>query len=154
MTEVERIEDQLRRAIEGDAWHGPSVQHLLADVTVNQAIAKPVGGAHSIFELLFHMGAWEGVALKRLRGSADALPDDQNWPSENPSDEAAWNDCKARFEHQNEQLRRAILELSDDQLASEAPGADYSFYYLLHGVIQHDLYHGGQIALLKRAVRT
>ena len=154
MTEVERIEDQLRRAIAGDAWHGPSVQDLLADVTVRHATAKPVEGAHSIFELLFHMEAWEGVALRRLRGDSTPLPDDRNWPSEDPDDDAGWNDCKAKFETQNEELRHAILDLADDQLEALAPGTDDSFYYLLHGVIQHDLYHGGQIALLKRATQT
>ena len=154
MTEVERIEDQLRRAIGGDAWHGPSVKEVLANVTAQQATAKPVQGAHSIWELLFHMGAWEGVALRRLNGDKTPLPDDKNWPLDNPSGDAEWNAAWTDFDNQNQQLRKAILRLTDDQLEDQTPGTDHSFYHLLHGVVQHDLYHAGQIVLLKRAMQT
>ncbi len=154
MTEVQRIEDQLHRAIGGDAWHGPSVQEILANVTVQQATKKPVRDAHSIWELLFHMSAWEGVALQRLKGDSAPLPDDQNWPLGNLPDVAEWNVAWTSFEDQNQQLRKAILQLGDDRLEDQVPGTDYTFYYLLHGVVQHDLYHAGQIALLKRAMQT
>ncbi len=154
MTEVERIEDQLRRAIGGDAWHGPSVKEVLTDVTAQQATAKPVQGAHSIWELLFHMGAWEGVALQRLNGDKTPLPDDQNWPLDNPPGDREWNAAWTSFENQNQQLRKAILQLTDDQLEGQVPGTDHSFYHLLHGVVQHDLYHAGQIVLLKKAMQT
>ena len=154
MTEVERIEDQLRRAIGGDAWHGPSVKEVLTDVTAQQATTKPVQGAHSIWELLFHMGAWEGVALQRLKGDKTPLPDDKNWPTGNPSGDPEWNAAWTSFEKQNQQLRKAILQLTDDQLEGQVPGTDHSFYHLLHGVVQHDLYHAGQIVLLKKAMQT
>ncbi len=154
MTEVERIEDQLRRAVDGDAWHGPSVRELLANVTVQQATTKPVHDAHSIWELLFHMSAWEGVALRRINGDSAPLPDDQNWPLGNSLNVAEWNVAWTNFENQNRQLRKAIVQLGDHRLEDQAPGADGSFYHLLHGVVQHDLYHAGQIALLKRALQT
>ncbi len=154
MNEVERIEDQLRRAIGGDAWHDPSVREILADVTVEQATTKPVPDAHSMWELLFHISAWEGVALKRLNGDSAPLPEDQNWPLSNSLDVTEWNVATTSFENQNQQLRKAILRHGDDRLEDQAPGTDRSFYHLLHGVIQHDLYHAGQMALLKRTMQT
>ena len=57
MNEIRKIRSQIRRAFEGQAWHGPSVKELLADVTAEQAAAHPVAGAHSIWELALHIGA-------------------------------------------------------------------------------------------------
>ena len=55
MTEIERIEDQLKRSLEGEAWHGPALEELLADVRAEQAAAKPVPPAHSIWEIVLHI---------------------------------------------------------------------------------------------------
>ena len=66
MSEVKRINDQLRRAFDGEAWHGPSVLELLKDVSAVQAAAHPIEGAHSIWELALHIAAWENVARKRI----------------------------------------------------------------------------------------
>ena len=61
MKEIERILDQLKRAYEGDAWHGPSVKEVLAGVTAEQAHARPPGNAHTIYELVPHIAVWEDV---------------------------------------------------------------------------------------------
>jgi uncharacterized damage-inducible protein DinB len=152
MSEAGRIEDQLRRAFEGEAWHGPSLRELLADVNADQAAARPIAGAHTIWEIVLHIGAWEGVALKRLQEDFESLPDDENFPIVTDASAAAWNDVVTRFEEQNRQLRRAIADFDENRLDEVVGNTDTSYYGILHGVIQHGLYHGGQIALLRKAL--
>jgi hypothetical protein len=63
-----RIADQLKRAFEGDAWHGPAVLEVLQGVTARAAASKPIPGAHSIWELVLHIAAWDGVIRRRMEG--------------------------------------------------------------------------------------
>lgn len=153
MTEVERIADQLRRAVEGEAWYGPPIRDVLARVSANQADARPIHGAHSIWEILLHMTAWEGVVLRRLEGWSGKLPDEEDWPVPPDADDAAWQEARDRFAEQNRRLQEAVVALTDARLDNTAPGTEYTFYFLMHGLIQHDLYHTGQIVLLERAQR-
>lgn len=152
MSEVKRIKGQLRRAFEGEAWHGPSLRELLNGVTAETAAAKPLPGAHSIWELVLHIVTWENVVRRRLAGEEFAdPPDEENFPTiHDPSDEA-WQHTLQQLTQSNLALREAIAGLDDAQLAEMVPGKPYSIYGMLHGVIQHDLYHAGQIAVLKKA---
>ena len=70
MREIGRIQDQLQRAFDGNAWHGPSLTALLGDVKPEQAAGKPIPGVHSIWELVLHIIAWERVVVRRLSGEA------------------------------------------------------------------------------------
>ncbi|MGH9650586.1 MAG: DinB family protein [Terriglobales bacterium] len=152
MSEVERIVDQLRRAYEGEAWHGPPLKQILAGVTAEQAARRPVANAHAIWELVLHIAVWESVVRRRLAGEVTDPSPEQDWPPGRDTSEAAWKKALADLEHGHLQLRQSIALLSDDQLSDKAPGKDYSLYGMLHGVIQHDLYHAGQIAPLKKAL--
>ena len=73
MTEIDRILDQLKRAFEGGAWHGPSVKEVLHGVTAAQAHARPLPNAHSIWELVQHIAVWEDVGRRRLEGDPSAV---------------------------------------------------------------------------------
>ncbi len=150
MEEIKRIEEQLKRAFEGEAWHGPSLRELLAGVTAEIAARKPLAQAHSIWEILLHVAAWENAVRRRLEGEAVALSDEEDWPAVHDTSEAAWQNALAAVENGQRQLRETIRRLSDAQLGDIVPGKNYSVYFMLHGVIQHDLYHAGQIALLKK----
>ena len=152
MSEVERIVDQLRRAYEGEAWHGPPFKQVLAGVTAEQAARRPVANAHTIWELVLHIAVWESVVRRRLAGEVTDPTPEQDWPPVRDTSEAAWKKVLAELERGHLQLRQSIALLSDTQLSDKAPGKDYSLYGMLHGVIQHDLYHAGQIALLKKAL--
>src|SRR4029450_3166549 len=90
MSEVQRIEDQLGRAFEGHAWHGPAVRELLADVTAAKAAARPLSDAHNIWEIVLHITTWEEVVRRRLQGEvvADLTPE-QDWPPVQDISEAA-----------------------------------------------------------------
>jgi uncharacterized damage-inducible protein DinB len=150
MSEAKRIKDQLRRAFEGEAWHGPSLMEVLAQVTAEQAAAKPIAAAHSIWELVLHIAFWEEISRKRIEGDDSKYQAEDGLFTITDSSENAWQQAIEKLRSTNESLREAVAKLDDEKLQEKAAGQEYSIYFLLHGVIQHDLYHAGQIALLKK----
>jgi uncharacterized damage-inducible protein DinB len=156
MSEVDRIRDQFRRAFEGEAWHGPAVLPLLEGVTAEQAAAHPIAGAHSIWELTQHIRAWESACLRRLNGDPAQLPDQEDWESLNDFGEAEWEKTKQALLDTHRQLLDALAALDDarlDEPIISDPNIPFSTTYVtLHGGVQHDLYHAGQIAILKKAL--
>jgi len=151
MSEIRRIASQLKRAYQGQAWHGPSLKELLAGVTAEQAARHPLADAHSIWELVLHISAWESAALRRLAGVYIEAPDEGDWPLVEDTSETAWQNTLAHLEHRHLELRGALRRLGDEELDKPLAEGKESAYFLLHGVIQHTLYHAGQIALLKKA---
>ena len=152
MSEKKRLNDQLKRAFEGTAWHGPSVSEVLAGVNAQQAAAHPIAGAHSIWELALHIQTWERVSKRRIQEFVPIdVSDEEDWPAVNDTSEAAWARTLEELRSNHQALRAAIRELDEARLEEIVPGTTYSVYFLLQGVIQHDLYHAGQIALLKKA---
>jgi len=145
------IADQLRRAFYGDAWHGPALLELLRGVDAETAAAKPVTDAHSIWELLLHIAAWDGAGLKRIAGKKAKLKDTQNFPPVPQPSEAAWRDAVAAAKQTHDNLIETVARLSAKRLRDQVPGKKYDFYHMLHGIAQHELYHAGQIAVLKKA---
>jgi uncharacterized damage-inducible protein DinB len=152
-SEALHIADQLRRAFDGDAWHGDSLLEILKGVTATQAAKRPIPSAHSIWELVSHVAAWDGAVLRRMGGATVTLSDAENFPPVTDTSDAAWQKTLEHLRHVHEELRAAVSCLSDSRLGDMVPGkegAHYTFYYMLHGVVQHELYHAGQIALLKK----
>jgi len=153
MTEAARIAGQLRRAFGGKAWHGDSVLEILEGVTAAQAAAHPIAGAHSIWELVLHIAAWDGAVRRRMTGVAVKLSAKKNFPPVTDTSEAAWAKALEHVRQVHEELIDAVGKFPEKSLSKPVPGkkgAHYNFYYMLHGVVQHELYHAGQIALLKK----
>ena len=155
VTEVDRIRDQFRRAFDGEAWHGPSVLALLEGVTAQQAAAYPILGAHSIWELTLHIAAWENACLRRLQGDPAQLTDEEDWRPLYDTSEEAWENTKKYLIDNHRELLDAIGKLDESKLNEPiiSSNTPYSTVYVtLHGGVQHDLYHAGQIAVLKKAL--
>ena len=150
MSEVRRIKSQLRRAYEGKAWHGPSLREILDGVTAEQAARKPLAQAHSIWELVLHISAWESAVMKSIEGEYTEEPDEGDWPAVEETSDAAWQEALQTLESKHMKLRDAVARLEDERLNEPLAEGKPSAYFALHGVIQHTLYHAGQIALLKR----
>ena len=151
MSEIRRIRSQLRHAFEGPAWHGPSVRELLSDVTAERAARRPIAGAHSIWEITLHIATWERVVLKRLEGDMTGdPPTEEDWPAVTDTSDEAWQQTLASLEEGNRALREAIARFDEARLDELVSEKVYPFYFMLHGVIQHGLYHAGQIAMLKK----
>jgi uncharacterized damage-inducible protein DinB len=150
-TEAAGIADQLQRAFYGSAWHGPAVMELLADVNAATAAAKPIANVHSIWELLLHVAAWDAAAITRLSGSKCQPTGDANFPPVTRPTESAWRKAVSDAKRTHDKLVRTVSGSSQERLRDRVPGKRYNFYHLLHGIAQHELYHAGQIAVLKKA---
>jgi len=150
-SEGARIADQLRRAFDGSAWHGPALLELLSDVDAATAAAKPVPEAHSIWELVLHIAVWDDAGLRRLSGKKWQPTGLANFPRVTKPTEAAWRKAVTATKRTHDRLVRTVAALPDSRLRERCPGKRYDFYHLLHGIAQHELYHAGQIAILKKA---
>ncbi len=153
------LRDELRRSLHGPAWHGPALLETLCDVSPREAQARPLAGAHSIAELAFHALAWMEEVTRRLDGSAPALPARGDWPSADASLPAV--ESIRLLRQAGDTLDHTLASFPCARLAEVVGGAErdaptgsgVSYADMLHGLAQHNAYHGGQIALLKRALR-
>ena len=159
MTEIDRIIDELQREYDGDPWHGSPLKTILDGLTATQAAAKPIPSGHSIWELVLHITAWKGEVRKRLSGAPASDPEEGDWPSPGKQTSESWNDALRKLDAAHTRLIEAIRQVPESRLfdATNDPrnrplGTGVSYYVLLHGIVQHDVYHSGQIAILKKAV--
>ena len=154
MTELERIDEQLRLSFEGGAWHGPSVLEALAGIDAEAALAHPIAGAHSVWELVLHLAGTYGLVLRRLGRDERPLSQEEDWPAIVFTSEERWHESVATLRKLNDELRRAVRGFAaqrlDEPLVSEP---SYTAYTQFIGVTQHNLYHAGQIVLLRRALK-
>jgi uncharacterized damage-inducible protein DinB len=150
MTEIERIDDQIKRAYSGQAWHGPSLQEVLKGVTAAQAAARPIASAHSIWEIVNHVSAWIEVVRQRMRGNPAGQPDEGDFPEAGDTSEAAWKRTLSALDSNHEALRKEVASLEESRLDEPCGGQPASYYIHLLGTVHHYLYHAGQIALLKK----
>ncbi len=152
-SEMMRLEEQIRRALEGKAWHGPSVLEALAGVSAEQASSHPIPDAHSIWELVLHIGSDYALVLRRLAGDGHQLTPEEDWPSCPPATAGNWQQDVEALRRLNQQLREAVRAFPAERLDEPlVPGVPYTAYTQFIGVTQHNLYHAGQISLLKRAL--
>ena len=149
-SECALIAEQLRRAFEGDAWHGPALLELLQDVDAAMAAAKPSPDVHSIWELVLHVAAWDAAARRRLSGEKTQPTGTANFPIVPRATEMAWRKTIVNAKRTHDVLVKTVRDLPEYRLRERVPGKKYDFYFLLHGVAQHELYHAGQIAILKK----
>jgi uncharacterized damage-inducible protein DinB len=153
MSETARLADQLRRAFEGPAWHGDPLLEILAGVEARTAAARPIQNAHGIWELVLHIAAWDDVVRRRTEGAAVTLSDEQNFPAIPEASENAWHRTLTAAKKTHDDLVEIVAAFPDSRLAEQVPGKSenyYNFYCMLSGITQHELYHAGQIALLKK----
>lgn len=151
MSETARIADQLARSLRGEAWHGPSLLELLEGVSAEQAREHPIPGAHSIGELVLHVIAWQDAIRRRLGGDPAQLSPDEDWPSFAGA-ERDWSEALEALRRSTERLMAACTEELESRLDEPILPGFSSRYVSLHGAVQHNLYHAGQIALLRRAL--
>jgi uncharacterized damage-inducible protein DinB len=152
MTEPARIADQIRRAAHGDAWHGPSLAQAIEGVSAADAAARPIANAHSIWELVGHLRTWTRAVQQRFEGDHAEPTAAENFPAISGGDAKAWAAVCGSVLAAHDALVQAVLRNPDRSLDAMVPGHSYSAYVMLHGAVQHTLYHAGQIMLLRRAL--
>ncbi len=150
-SELARLEAQLERSFAGGAWHGPSVLEALKDLTPETAYAHPVTAAHSIWELVLHLGGTYRL-LRRLQGEDARLTPTEDWPPVPSSTLFDWREAIRSLGDLNEQVRGEIRRFDPRHLDEPlTPSVPYTAYTQFIGITQHDLYHAGQMVLLKKA---
>ena len=133
-------------------WHGPALRQVLDGVTQDQAAARPLPAMHTIWELVLHVTAWADIGRARLAGERLGDPPvDVDWPPVESTSAEAWQAAVQRLAESHRQLADAVRELSDDALDAKVATLEYTVGAMLHGIIEHGTYHGGQIMLLRRA---
>jgi uncharacterized damage-inducible protein DinB len=158
MNEIARIVDQLEREHAGDPWHGSPLSAILEGISWEQAAARPIAGAHSIWELVLHLAAWKNEVRHRLSGEPAGEPEEGDWPAVQNVGPKDWKDAHEKLELAHRLLVSAVKDFPEQNLyiplndaREQVPGAGTSYYELLHGIVQHDVYHAGQIAVLKKS---
>ncbi|MBL7858094.1 MAG: DinB family protein [Cyclobacteriaceae bacterium] len=147
--ETQHIAKLLHKAFTKNAWHGPSVLEVLNTITAEQT-SKRIGNAHTIIELVSHMTAWRIFTIKKLEGDKDyKVTDELNFPS--PTN---WTEVVQLLKESQAKLLQVMNHFPEEKLHEEVPHSSYhyTFYTMLHGIIQHDLYHLGQIVLITKAL--
>ena len=149
MRAIERILEQLNRAWEGEAWHGPALRTLLDGISEEQSRAHPISGVHSVLEIVVHCGTWMDVVSHRLAGNPRELTTEEDW-----REVASMRFAAAVEELTNAESRLcdAVARLQTRDLDSLVAGRTDSVYTTVHGAIQHNIYHAGQIALLRKVL--
>ena len=158
MTEITRIVDELEREHGGDPWHGSPLRQILEGIDHHQAARRPLADAHTIWELVLHVISWKNEARRRLGGAPAAVPLEGDWPDAGAATADRWHQAIEALEASHRALVAAVRSLPEDVLfkptndpRDRESGAGVTHYVLLHGIVQHDVYHSGQIALLKKA---
>ncbi|HKU62021.1 MAG TPA: DinB family protein [Gemmatimonadales bacterium] len=157
--ETLRLAEQVEGALSGPAWHGASLEENLEGLTPEQAAARPVPEAHSIWELVLHITAWVGEVTRRLGGAEPALPAEGDWPVVGAVSPGAWSGALERMRSAHAALAEAVRRYPAEGWTRrvggerDAPlGTGVSYADMVQGLVQHDAYHGGQIGLLRKAL--
>lgn len=160
MTEADFIVDELKQAFDGDPWHGDSLMDILRGVTARAASHRPLSAAHTIWELVLHITAWRREVASRMRGNPAGEPPAVGWPAAPSGEgaaEAAWRGALEDLAATQRELLDAVRALDPAKLHAPVKdardqhmGTGKSHAAMLHGLAQHDAYHTGQIALLKK----
>lgn len=151
MNLTQRIADAYHAATLKGAWYGPSLAELLAKISPGLVEAAPVPGAHSISALLQHLLLWN----ERIRNTSDDHPMPR-WQAEQEwaAPPIPWNELVARWNQSRNLLEEKIRNFPVEDLRKQVPGRDYPYETMLDGVVQHAIYHSGQIAMVLSMLRS
>ena len=156
-SELARIAAEFQRAYNGDAWHGPALTVTLKGVQAFRASSKPIPQAHSVWEIVRHLTAWNHIVRRRFLGELVKVSPEQDWPPLQDMGNDAWEADLAALEEACVALVSAIKKQAkkaggDTVLKRKVRGKTHNVYVMLHGAVQHNLYHAGQISILRKAM--
>ena len=124
----------------------------LEGVLAADGAKRPIAAAHSVWEIVNHIAAWNRIVERRLRDETVKVTAEMDWPMVPIASDVTWKRAMDNLRESRAALRKTTEGLTDAQLDELPPGLPDSRYILLHGLVQHDLYHAGQIAVLKKAL--
>lgn len=154
--EISRLVDMFSSAAHGKTWHGQSVWETLQNITAEEAAVHPIPESHSIWDYLLHIINWRDYAIRTLLDDQPYIVDlntEKDWTTITDFSPEAWEATLELYKTSTEELSEAIKTIGDSKLEEIVLEHKFTFYTLLHGVIQHDIYHSGQIVLLKKMLK-
>ena len=154
-TQMLHLAEQLKEAYEGAPWFGKNALTLLNETTPDMALQQPAG-QHSILELVWHMANWKSFAINRLRKDESVSLqqfETQDWRTLNHADASLWPQGVAEYKKTHNELVELLQQQTDDLLHQNVFERNYTYSTLLNGVLQHDVYHLGQIAYIQKLLR-
>jgi uncharacterized damage-inducible protein DinB len=149
--EATRLYNQLDSVFRGSAWHGPALMELLSGVDAAVAAAHPMHNVHSIWEIVLHLTTWKLAVQRRLNGESFRVTPQQDWPHIEQFTDMNWQHAVTALESAHNGVLDAVSMIDDARLCGEVPGEAYDCRFMLQGLVNHDAYHAGQIAMLKKA---
>ena len=150
MSELHRIVKQLQRTFQGRAFHGPSVEEALEGVTAKMAGARSPGGAHNIWQIVLHTTFWQDTARRWLQGDTQRPGPGEDWTQVTDKSEGEWRKALWNLRRSNELLRDETMALDESRLQEPMFEGMVRVDTVLRGIIQHNVYHSGQISPLKK----
>jgi uncharacterized damage-inducible protein DinB len=153
MTEPERIATMAESVLSKGGWIEVSLRELFHSLTAAEAAAHPIPGAHSAWEIALHLATWQDAVRRRIAGDVVEVSDAEDWPTPTKATEKNWQAALNKFEQTYAELVQAMRGMRPEQLDEVVPGRSITYYPILHGVVHHALYHGGQVMMLRKALR-
>lgn len=153
--EILLIAEQLKDAYEGDPWFGRPAKELLGEVAKENAFTK-LNDQHSTLELLWHMVTWREFTTECLREKDNPNTrkfEDLDWRKLDHSNQDLWQEGLQRLHETQTELIAALQQEEDAILPQQVKGRQYDYRKLLNGIVQHDIYHLGQIAYINKQLR-
>lgn len=153
--EILLIAEQLKDAYNGEPWFGRNIHEILNEIDEVIVFEKPEG-QHSILALLWHMITWKEFTISRLRNDSHKSVEyfeQYDWRELNHSDKTLWQKGLQQFSHRHSELVDIVQQQKDEILSNVVAGREYDFRKLLYGIVQHDIYHIGQIAYIKKMLQ-
>jgi hypothetical protein len=150
---IELLLEILDQAFDRKGWHGTTLRGALRGLTPDQALWRPGPGRHNIWELTVHAAYWKYAVRRRLAGDAmgSFARKPSNWPAvPDTPDAAAWKQDVRLLEGEHQLLRKTVAGLEPARLEARSPQGVWTNAEEIHGIAAHDLYHTGQIQLIKK----
>ncbi len=160
MSVRQNLSNQLLTVWNGDPWYGSSSSKILAGITAPEALAHPLPGAQSIWETVLHMTAWTEEVASRVNGGESGAPGRGDWPPVKGSSQDEWMAAQGDLLTARKALLKALEGSHEESLflqvpkKGEAHASGATRAQTLSGLADHDVYHLGQIALLKKSLKS
>ena len=153
MTDPKELAKLVRQTVTGPMWHGPSINESFAGISYVAANSRPIAGAHSVWELALHIASWADIARTRLGEQIMRDPvRSKDWPPVPAPSPATWRQTVEQVGSAYDALATHLEWMKPEDLQRIVPGRDYTVETMVRGVIEHGVYHAGQVAILKKAL--
>lgn len=146
----------LSETFEGEPWYGQSVMRKLENVPYVIGYKTCIPESHSVAEIVAHLIAWKSLVVEKLEGNTDyeiEIDSEIDWPATNVHTREEWEELKRKLVAAQFRIYEILNTKDDEFLQEKVVGKNYTYDYLLRGLLQHDIYHLGQIGLIESQLK-